>query len=353
MSSTSPDRLRVVVATPLTDEHCALLSRLEPRLDVVCDQALLPPMRFPGDHSGDPGFTRSPADQSRFEAMVDSAEALYGIPDTNPAALRRTVRANPRLRWVHTMAAGGGAQVKAADLTPDELERVAISTSAGPHSSTLAEFALFAVLAGAKSLPRLQAQQQARVWGSRWTMRHLSEMTVLVVGLGNIGRATARLFAATGARVIGVNRTVRAVEGVDEVVGVDRLAEVVGRADAIVSTLPGTDRTRHLIGKDVLARVRPGVIFANVGRGDVVDQDALVDALRDGRVGFAGLDVVAVEPLPADDPLWGLDNVLISPHTAALSAQEDRRIAELFAANATRLLDGQELVNRMNTVDFY
>lgn len=353
MTSTSPERLRVVIATPLTDEHCALLARLEPRLDIVCDQGLLPPMRFPGDHTGDPAFHRSFEDQARFEALIDGADALYGIPDTDPAALARAVRANPGLRWVHTMAAGGGAQVKAAGLTAGELSRVAFSTSAGPHSGTLAEFALFAVLAGAKSLPRLQAQKSSRLWSERWTMQQVSQMTVLVVGLGNIGRATARLFAAMGARVIGVNRTVRPSDGVAEVFGVDALADVVGQADAIVSTLPGTDRTRHLLSKEVFARVKPGVIFANVGRGDVVDQDALVDALRDGRVGFAGLDVVAVEPLPADDPLWDLDNVLISPHTAALNGDEDRLIAELFAANATRLLDGEELVNRMDTVDFY
>ncbi len=349
----TPNRLRVAIATPLTDELCALLTRLEPRLDIVCDQTLLPPMRWPGDHEGDPTFVRTPADQVAFEALVDSADALYGLPDTDPVALARTVRANPRLRWVHTMAAGGGGQVKAAGLTDEELARVRFSTSAGPHSGPLGEFALFAVLAGAKSLPRLQAQKAQRLWTDRWAMKQVSEMTVVVVGMGNIGRGVASRFAALGARVVGVNREQIEVDGVAEIVMPERLAEAVGQADAIVNTLPGTEGTYKMISRDVLAGVKPGVIVASVGRGNVIDQEALVEALTDGRVGFAGLDVFVEEPLPQDDPLWTLDNVLISPHTAALNDNEDRLIAELFAANATRLLDGEPLINRVDTVHFY
>lgn len=351
--STTTDRLRVIIATPLTDEHCALLTRLEPRLDVVCDQSLLPPMRWPGDHEGDPTFVRSAADQSRFDALVDTADALYGIPDTDPAALARTVRANPALRWVHTMAAGGGGQVQAAALTDDELGRVAFSTSAGPHSGPLAEFALFSVLAGAKSLPRLQAQKSAKHWSDRWTMKQVSEMTVLVLGLGNIGRGVAATFAAMGARVIGVSRGQVMYPGVSQLVKPEDLGDAVSEADAIVVTLPGTASTYKMVSRQVFAQVKPGVIISSVGRGNVIDQEAMVEALQDGRVSFAGLDVFADEPLPLDDPLWTLDNVLIAPHTAALNDSEDRLIAELFAANATRLLDDLPLVNRVDTVQFF
>ena len=350
---TPTDRLRVVVATPLTDELCELIAKAEPLVEVVCEQQLLPPMRWPCDHEGDPAFSRSAQDQARFDALVDTADALYGIPDTSPAALARTLRANARLRWVHTMAAGGGGQVKDAGLTEEEVARVAFSTSAGPHSGPLAEFALFAVLAGAKSLPRLQAQKADKLWSSRWAMKQVSEMTVLVIGMGNIGRGVATRFAALGARVIGVNRHPLDVDGVAQVYLADQLGEVVDQADAIVNTLPGTDATYKMISRDVLARVTPGVMFASVGRGNVVDQDALVEALKDGRVSFAGLDVFAVEPLPQDSPLWTMDNVVIAPHTAALHDGEDRMIAELFAANATNLLHGKDLINRVDTVDYY
>lgn len=346
-------RLRAVVATPLSDELGALITELEPRIDLVCDQTLLPPMRWPGDHEGDPQFRRTPEQQAAFDALVDSAEALYGTPDTDPAHLHRTVEKNPSLRWVHTMAAGGGAQVKAANLSTEALERIHFTTSAGPHSGTLAEFALFGVLAGAKSLPRLQAQKATRTWSGRWPMQQVEEMTVLVVGLGSIGRGIAELFLALGATVIGVNRSLVTVDGVDKVYLQDQLAEAVAGADAIVSALPGTDRTHKVFSREVFAAVKPGTIFANVGRGTVVDEDALVEALTDGRVAFAALDVFYTEPLPEDNPLWDMDNVLIAPHTAALHVGEDRLIAELFAANATRLLDGDLLENVVDPVDFY
>lgn len=350
----SPDaRLRVVVATPLSEQNCQRILELEPRIDLVRDQDLYPPMRHAADFSGDPTFRRTPAQQQEFEELVDSAEALYGIPDVDPAALRRTVEANPRLRWVHTMAAGGGGQVKAAGLSSDQLSKIIFTTSAGVHGGPLAEFAIFGLLAGAKDLPKLQRLQREHTWAGRWELKQVSEMTVLVAGLGGIGTEVVRRLTALGARVIGTSRHSRPVEHVHRVITPEEIAGAVGEVDAIISTLPGTAATEKLIGADVLAAVKPGVIVVNVGRGTVIDEDALVEALADGRVAFAALDVFAVEPLPDDSPLWDLPNVLVSPHTAALNAAEDRLIAELFAANATRLLDGEELVNRVDTVDFY
>ena len=350
----SPDRrLRVVVATPLSEKNCQLILELEPRIDLVRDQSLYPPMRHAADFSGDPSFQRSPEQQRAFEQLVDSAEVLYGIPDIDPAALKRTADANSGLRWVHTMAAGGGGQVKAAGLSSEQLERILFTTSAGVHGGPLAEFAIFGLLAGAKDLPRLQALQREHTWAGRWEMKQVSEMTVLVAGLGGIGTEVVRRLAALGARIIGTSRHSRPVEHVDKVITPDEIGATVGEVDAIISTLPGTAATEKLIGADVLANVQPGTILVNVGRGTVVEEGALIGALDEGRIGFAALDVFAVEPLPSDSPLWDHPNVLVSPHTAALNVAEDRLIAELFAANATRLLDGEELVNRVDTVDFY
>ena len=347
------ERLRVVVATPLAEQHCELIERLEPRIDLIRDQSLYPPMRHPADFSGDPSFRRTPTQQQQFDDMVDSAEALYGIPDVDPAALRRTADANPGLRWVHTMAAGGGGQVKDAGLSRDQLSRIVFTTSAGVHGGPLAEFAVFGVLAGAKDLGRLLAQQRDRRWTGRREMGQVSEMTVLVVGLGGIGQEVVKKLAGLGATVIGTSRHGAPVDRVDRLIPVDDIVSTVPEVDAIVLTLPGTAATEKLIGPDVFAAVKPGTILVNVGRGTVVDEDALVPALRDGRIGFAALDVFATEPLPESSPLWAEPNVLVSPHTAALNSAEDRLIAELFAANATRMLDGDELVNVVDTVDFY
>lgn len=345
------DRLRLVLATPLDEALCRLVEELEPRVDLVREHDLLPPMRSPGDHGGDPSWGRTDDQQSRFEELVDSAQALYGIPDLSSTALARTVRANPQLRWVQTMAAGGASQVAAARLDPDDLERVRFTTSAGVHAGTLAEFSLFGLLAGAKTLPRLIAQQQRRSWSERWEMGQLHEQTVLVVGLGSIGRQTARLLAGLGARVIGANRSQVEVEGVQRVVGLEELAHVAAEVDAVVVTLPGADSTTGLLGSGFFTALRPGATIVNVGRGTVIDEAALVAALLEGTVGFAALDVTAIEPLPQDSPLWAMPNVLISPHTAALSPSEDRRIAVLAAENARRLLDGEPLRNLVRPQD--
>jgi len=346
-------RLRVVAATPIREELIEMVVAREPRIDFIRDQELLPPMRFPGDHSGDPSFERTPEQQERFESLIDSAEALYGLPDESATALKRAADANPGLRWVQGMPAGVGGQVKKAGLTDEQLARVAVTSSAGVHVGPLAEFAVFGLLAGAKTLPRLQQQQREHRWTDRWNMKHLAQQTILVVGLGSIGRETARKLKAMGAGVIGTSRHATPVEHVDEIVHPDDLAEVVARVDGIVVTLPGTAATDKMIDSRVLASVVPGTTLVNVGRGTVIDEDALVAALDDGRIGFAALDVFASEPLSADSPLWDSPRVLVSPHTAAVNSEEDRLIAELFAENARRYLDGEDLINRVDTVEFY
>jgi phosphoglycerate dehydrogenase-like enzyme len=342
------DQLRTVIASPLARELVELIARDE-RLEVVWEPELL----------SDPEIDwmvgakqRTPEQQTRFEQLLDSADVLFGVPDQSGRALGRTVAANPRLRWVHTIPAGGGQQVKAARLGDDDLARVLFTTSAGVHAAPLAEFAVFGVLAGAKRLPWLLGLQRAKQWGPREPLGLLSETTVLVVGLGSIGRLAASQLTALGCQVIGVHR--REVEAdVERIVPIERFAEAASAADAIVLALPGTEQTRGMLSAEVLAALKPGATVVNVGRGTTVDEPALIEALQDGRVGLAVLDVTAVEPLPDDSPLWNLPNVVLAPHTAAISPHEPRLIAELFAENARRFLEGEPLLNVVNTREFY
>lgn len=347
-------RLRAVAAGPISDELAQRVRDAEPRLDLVVEQDLLPPQQHPGDHAGDPGFQRSEADERRYRELIDSAQVLYGIPGERPSQLARTLRANPALEWVQLMPAGGGGQVKAAGLEQEELDRVRFTTTAGVHAVPLAEWCEFGLLAGFKTLPRLLENRSQRRWpDERWMMRRLEDSRVLIVGLGSIGRELAQRLARQGVHVAGTSRRDVQVEGVEEVIRPADLAARIGEFDGVVVTLPGTDETRHLVSAEVLAAVKPGVTIANVGRGTVIDQDALIEQLRSGRVGFAALDVADPEPLPAESALWDLPNVLISPHTAALSDKEDELIADLFARNATRYLDGEDLINPVNTREFY
>ncbi|MET0304106.1 MAG: D-2-hydroxyacid dehydrogenase [Microbacteriaceae bacterium] len=349
MPATDTTTLRAVIATPLSDDLVAMIAEREPRLEVVHDASLM----SPASDDWMVKFERDADQQKRYEAYVDSADVLFGVPDQSGTALARTIRANPDLKWVHTIPAGGGAQVKAAKLDEQELERVVFTTSAGVHAQPLSEFALFGVLAGLKQLPRLRAAQAKAEWTQREAMGSITETTVAVVGLGGIGRRTAALLAGLGMTVVGVHRRQVEAEGVSRIEPVEKLAEVLAEVDAVVLALPGTDATRHMLSREVLEAVKPGLIVVNVGRGTTVDEPALIEALQDGRVSSATLDVTEVEPLPADSPLWGLDNVVIAPHTAAISPHEPRRIAELFVENARRLLDGEEQLNVVDTVEFY
>jgi len=338
----------VAVAVPLESELVERIRAIGRGVEVAYAPDLLPPTRFPGDHRGVDDFRRAPAAQRRWRDMIGAAEVLFGIPGDSPDGLAEAVRRGRRLRWVQATAAGAGEQVAAAGLSADDLRRVTVTSAAGVHAGPLAEFALLGLLAFAKNLPRLLADQRAHRWG-HYPVAELSGRTLLVVGLGQIGKEVARLADAFGMRVIGLNRSGAADSPhVHEVVRSTELREYLPRADAIVTSLPLTEETRGLLDAAVIARIKPGAILVNVGRGGVVDEVALIEALREGRLAGAALDVFAAEPLPADSPLWELPNVLLSPHTAALSVCENERIVSLFLENFRRYRRGEALINRVD-----
>ena len=340
-------RTQVLIASPLEAELAARIQAADARAEVLFQPGLLPPARYPGDHGGDPSFARDAEGEARWRALLDRAEVLFGVPDDSTEGLAEVVNGLPRLRWVHATSAGAGEQVRKAGLSPEALKRVVITTSSGVHAVPLAEFAILGLLAMAKELPRLIEDQRARAWPEvRRPVRELSGQTLFLLGLGEIGREVARLGKALGMRTVGFRRTEGPPpEWVDEVHGPQRLAELADQADAMVVSLPMTEQTAGLVDRAIIERLPASCIFVNIGRGGVVDEPALIDALRDRRIAGAVLDVFATEPLPADSPLWTLPNVLVTPHAAALSARENERIAELFADNLRRYLDGRPLRN--------
>jgi phosphoglycerate dehydrogenase-like enzyme len=347
------ERVPVVIATPIEPELVDRLRAVDDRLDVRFEPDLLAPPRHPTNQTGVHGFERTAEQDVRFAELVAGAEVLYGIPGDDPAQLAWAIRAAPGLRFVQGTWAGAGQQVRAAGLTTDELQRVAISSASGVHAVPLAEWSIFGLLAFAKGLPRLRRDAAERLW-PHYATQELRGKTVLVVGVGAIGLEVARLAGAFGMRVIGVKRN--AAEHVPHVESVhppEQLGELVGAADAIVIALPLTDETRGLVDRATIGRMRDGAILVNVGRGAVVDEEALVDALRSGKLAGAALDVFAEEPLPQTSALWELENVIVSPHTAALSSHESERLAELFAENLRRYLRGDELLSRVRTSAFY
>jgi phosphoglycerate dehydrogenase-like enzyme len=348
-------RTQVLIASPLEAELAARIEAAEPRAEVLFEPELLPPARYPADHLGDPAFRRDAEGERRWRALLERAEVLFGVPGDSADGLAAAVADAPGLRWVHATSAGAGEMVRRAGLAPEDLERVAVTTSSGVHAVPLAEFAVLGLLAMAKELPRLVEDQRARAWPEvRRPLRELRGQTLFLVGLGEIGREVARLAKALGMRTVGFRRTEGpAPDWVDEVHGPGRLAELAGRADAMVVSLPMTEQTVGMIDRAVLEALPPGCIFVNVGRGGVVDEPALVDVLAGRRIAGAVLDVFATEPLPPDSPLWELPNVLVTPHAAALSARENERIVELFVDNLGRYLDGRSLRNLVEPGVYY
>ena len=346
---------QVMIASPLEAELAATIRAAEPRAEVLFEPDLLPPARYPADHRGDPAFRRDAEAEARWRVLLDRAEVLFGIPDDTAEGLAAAVTGLPRLRWIHATSAGAGEQVRKAALPAEALKRVAITTSSGVHAVPLAEYAIVGLLAVAKELPRFVEEQRAKAWPEvRRPLRELDGQTLFLVGLGDIGRETARLGKALGMRTVGFRRTQGPPpEWVDEVHGPERLAELAGRADAMVVSLPLTEQTAGLIDRATIDRLPASCIFVNVGRGGVVDEPALIDALRERRIAGAVLDVFATEPLPEDSPLWTLPNVLVTPHAAALSARENERIVQLFVDNLRRYLDGRPLRNVVEPGVFY
>jgi phosphoglycerate dehydrogenase-like enzyme len=243
------------------------------------------------------------------------------------------------LRWFQSPAAGYDAAVFA-----ELAARGVRVTNAHVNSLPIAEFVMRAVLDEFQGAAEWREQEERQSWRIHdW--REVSGTTWLIVGLGGIGTAVALRARAFGARVIASRRSPSADDPTDLTVTPDRLLEIVGQADVIVLAAPATPDTAGLVDEEFLAKVKPGCLLVNVARGSLVDEDALLAALDDGRIGAAVLDVFRTEPLPAGNPLWARPSVRITPHNAAGGLGRLRRQAELFAANLDRYLAGAPLRN--------
>ncbi|MHA7221548.1 D-2-hydroxyacid dehydrogenase [Arthrobacter sp. RHLT1-20] len=350
----TPVETIVAIAVPLEAEQVERIRALDPSVTVLYEPELLPPERYPADHTGDPAFRRTPEQEERYWELLNRAQVLYGFPNENPDGLARIARSNPHLQWIHAMAAGAGGTVKASGLDAETIAGLKITSSAGVHALPLAEFSALGILNGFKRSAELAQDQAAKVWPEvRTPTRLVNGSHLVITGLGEIGLETARIARALGMTVSGTKRTVEAIDGIEAVTDNAGLAGLLPMADAVVNTLPGTPFTEKLFNREVFAAMKPGTVFVNVGRGTVVDEEALLEALDNGQVSYACLDVFAVEPLPADSPLWTHPRAMVSPHTSALSAAENRLIAERFRSNLRAFLDGGELPHLVDPIHFY
>jgi glyoxylate/hydroxypyruvate reductase len=331
----------VTIASYLEPEHVQRIAALDPRIDVRYAPDLLAPPRFAADHTGRPDFRRTPDGERRFLEHLAAADILYDVDRSLAARLPELA---PKLRWIQFTSSGVGPFVLKHGLNRPGLT---LTNAAGIHAVPLAEHVLLSLLYFWKDVPARLRDQRAHVW-ERYAGRELRGATVLVVGLGAVGQEVARTCRANGLRAVGMRRTPvddPASLHADAVVSPDRLLDVLPTVDAVVLIAPHTPETEGMIDARALAAMKPGAVLINIARGALVDEGALVAALRSGHLGGAALDVAAVEPLPADSPLWDLPNVLVTAHSASTVDKENERLTDLFCDNLRRFLDGAPLRN--------
>jgi glyoxylate/hydroxypyruvate reductase len=337
---------RILIASYLEPEHVARIRAVDARLAVSYAPELLPPPRYAADHTGGP-FTRAPEQEAAWQALLAEAEVLFDFDTTHRAELPDLA---PRVRWIQSTSAGIGQFVRRMGYDV-RMPGTVFTTAGGVHSRPLAEFCLMAMLMHNKGAGRLWREQGAHHW-ERYAGTDLDGRTLAIVGLGHIGSQVAATARAFGMHVIGTNATPRP-EVVDRFYAPAELAALLAEAEYLVLSVPHTAETENLIGRAQLALLPDGAYVINIARGAVVDEPALIDALRSGRLSGAALDVFVTEPLPTDSPLWDMPNVLISPHSASTSDRENARLTDLFCDNLRRYLAGAPLRNVLDTQRMY
>lgn len=331
----TPARYEVVIATRLAPELIARITAGEPRAHVTFAPELLPVPRYPSDRRGS-APTLSEPELARWRQITARAEVMLGFDWHEPSSMPARC---PRLRFVQATFAGVGEFMVRTALDHSGIE---VATAGGVFALPLAEFALMGALYFTEHVDRLNARKAARVWERR-PSGTLAGRRALVVGLGGIGLESARLLGAAGLEVWGLSRRPRErpVPGVKRVIERAQLVGALAEIDVLVLACALTAETRGLIGVAELAALPARAVVVNVARGPVIDQQALISALSERRIAGACLDVFEQEPLPEQSPLWALENVIISPHSAGNVPDSDASLTELFIDNLARYLDGR------------
>ena len=337
----APDsRVTVLIASWLDPRQVERIAAAEPhRIELIYEPELLPTTRYEADHHGPPRpLTKE--QRQRWQEQLARAEVAFEFDWERPEELLKRA---PRLRWVQATSSGIGPWIEHLGLAGSPL---LITNAAGIHAQPLAEFVLLTALHFAKEMPRMTAWKAERHW-ERFCGQEVLGSRMTLIGLGRVGSRIAALSSAIGIQVTGHRRTGgnQAPPGVQRVVDAAELDAVLPETDILVIAAPETPETANLVDRRRLALLPANAVVVNVGRGSLIDEQAMIEMLQDGRLRGAGLDVFASEPLPTDSPLWTMPNVIISPHSASTVVKENDRLVDLFIENLHRYLDGRTLIN--------
>jgi phosphoglycerate dehydrogenase-like enzyme len=242
----------------------------------------------------------------------------------------------PRLRYICAMSAGTERLETLEKLKPD----VRVTSGRGIHGPQMSELAFLAMIALSREFPRMQRNQRSHVW-ERWPQKLLWGKTAVLVGIGPIAEELAVRCAAFGLRVIGVSDARSAAPHFEKMLPRSRLQEAAAEADFLVVLVPLSAQARHMIDDGVLGAMKQTGILINLARGPVVDEKALIQRLKDGRIAGAALDVFEVEPLPSESPLWDMPNVIVTPRIGGMSDVYADQVLPLVVHNLSCFLDGR------------
>lgn len=249
------------------------------------------------------------------------------------------------LKWIMVLSAG-------LDKMPFEAikkKEIIVTNARGIHKIPMAEYTLSMMLQVARKSKRIIHNEENKNWDRSIRMTELADKTVAIIGTGAIGSEIARLAKAFRMRTIGVNRSGREVDHIDDIHTTKELIEVLRQADFIVSVLPSTTETSHIFSKREFQAMKDDAVFINIGRGSAVDEGALKETLDSGELGHAVLDVFETEPLPENHPFWEMENVTVTPHISGISPQYHYRSFEIFEKNLHTFLKGEgEYENLIN-----
>ncbi|RUV44968.1 MAG: D-2-hydroxyacid dehydrogenase [Mesorhizobium sp.] len=279
-----------------------------------------------------------------YEALPDliadtGAEVVFTIKfDRGSYYPRAALVESPTVRWVSV--GGSGTD----HLRPWDPTKVTITNSAGVAADMMAEYVFGAMLSFSLGLRGFAREQAARSW-TAGKVEPIQGKTLLILGLGKTGQAVAARARAFGMTTLGVRARPKPTDHIDEVHGMADLPRLWGRADFILCAVPLLESTRGIVGSEAFAAMKPSAVLIDVSRGGVVDEAALLAALDGGRIKGAALDVFAVEPLPPAHPLWGYENVIVTPHCSSVYDGWDVKSARMFAENLARYRRGEPLAN--------
>ena len=299
---------------------------LDPHAEIYRDrlQAEFPALQFVLAHNAG----ELPADLSDIDVLIS-----FGIELKDEFYQRAA-----GLKWVQCLATGVDHLLRCPSLKPD----VYLTSGRGIHGAPMRETIVLLMMGVAREARRLADAQKAHVWDRRyWGL--FRGKTAVIVGVGVIGIATAKLLKAFEMHVVGVTRTPRAAEGFDEMMPTEQLKEAAGRADFLINILPATKDNLLLFDRTLFAAMKPTAYYISAGRGQTVDEAALVDALRERRIAGAALDVFQTEPLPPDSPFWDLPNAFILPHLGGYTSEYEDLITPLIIENMRLFLDGRQM----------